>query len=151
MLNKWFKMDRRPPSLSAWKPDLPISLAGKTFWSRRGHYVARVVFPILGDSLANSRRWLSSHRRSLHSHGDHLQRATSSVLSDRGDESRGGLEDGKLTDFNSIRLVRQQTSGDCLLLHTAGGSLRLNLGKIGPLIQAVHEVTSAAVGFSPTL
>ena len=64
--------------------------------------------PILGDTLTNSRRWLSSHRRSLHSHGDHLQRATSSVRRDRGDESRGGLEDGKFMDFDSIRLVRQQ-------------------------------------------
>ena len=35
LLNKMFKMDRRPRSLSVWKPDLPISLAEKTFWSRR--------------------------------------------------------------------------------------------------------------------
>ena len=42
------------------------------------------------------------------SHGDHLQRATSSVLRDRGDESQGGLEDEKFMDFDSKRLVRQQ-------------------------------------------
>ena len=41
-----------------------------------------------GAPLTNSRRWLSPHRRSLHSHGHHLQRATSSVLRDRGDEFR---------------------------------------------------------------
>ena len=69
-------------------------------------------------SLEMRRRWLSSHRRSLHSHGDHLQRATSSVLRDRGDESREGLEDGKFMDFDSIRLVRQQQ-----LLETACCSL----------------------------
>ena len=34
-------------------------------------------------------------------------------------------------------------SGDCLLLPTAGGSLTQNPGKIGSLIQAVLEVTSA--------
>ena len=33
MLNKRFKMDRRPRSLSGWTPNFPISLAGKTFWS----------------------------------------------------------------------------------------------------------------------
>ena len=37
--------------------------------------------------------------------------------------------------------------GDCLLLPTTGGSLRLNPGKIGLLIQAVHEVTSAPAWF----
>ena len=79
---------------------------------------AQVVSPIFGDALTNSRRWLSSHRRSLHRHGDHLQQATSSVLRDRGDESRGGLEDGKFMDFNSKRLVRQQH-----LLETACCSL----------------------------
>ena len=31
LLNKRFKIDRRPQPLSAWKPNLPISLAGKTF------------------------------------------------------------------------------------------------------------------------
>ena len=36
--------------------------------------------PILRDALINSRWWLSSHRRSLHCLGDHLQRATASVL-----------------------------------------------------------------------
>ena len=41
------------------------------------------------EMLINIRWWLSSHRRSLQSLGDHLQRATSSVLRDRGDESRG--------------------------------------------------------------
>ena len=38
-------------------------------------------------------------------------------------------------------------SEDCLLLPTAGGSLRLNPGKIGPLIQAVRKVTSAPAQF----
>ena len=38
-------------------------------------------------------------------------------------------------------------SGDCLLLHTATGSSRPNQGKIGPLIQAVLEVTSAPARF----
>ena len=38
-------------------------------------------------------------------------------------------------------------SGDCLLLHTATGSLRLNQGKIGPLIEAVRKVTSAPAHF----
>ena len=38
-------------------------------------------------------------------------------------------------------------SGDCLLLHTATGSLRLNQGKIGALIQAVRKVTSAPAHF----
>ena len=47
-----------------------------------------VVSPILEDTLISSRWWLSSHRRSLHCPGDHLQRATSSVIRDRGDESR---------------------------------------------------------------
>ena len=42
--------------------------------------------------------------KNLHSYGDHLQRATSSVLCDRGDK----FEDKKIMNFNSIRLVRQQ-------------------------------------------
>ena len=37
--------------------------------------------------------------------------------------------------------------GDWLLLHTATGSLTLNEGKIGPLIQAVPKVTSAPAHF----
>ena len=48
-----------------------------------------VMSPILGDAHNNSHRWLSSHRQNLHSNGDHLQPATSSVLRDRGDESEG--------------------------------------------------------------
>ena len=54
-------------------------------------------------------------------------------------------------DFDSIRLYTPRTtaaaSGDCLLLPTAGGSLRLNPGKKGLLIQAVHEVTSTPARF----
>ena len=73
-------------------------LQGKRF-GRERRYVARVMSPILGDALINSSWWLSFHRRSLHSHRDHLQRATSSVLRDRGDESKGE----KIMDFNSIR------------------------------------------------
>ena len=38
-------------------------------------------------------------------------------------------------------------SGTCLLLHTTGGSLTRNPGKIGPLIQAVLEVNSAPARF----
>ena len=76
---------------------------GRRFGRRRS-YGARVVSPILGDVLINSHWWLNSHRRSLHSHGDRLQRATFSVLRDRGDESKGE----KFMDFDSIRLVRQQ-------------------------------------------
>ena len=34
-----------------------------------------------------------------------------------------------------------------MLLHTAGGSLTQNLGKLGPLIQAVLEVTSVSARF----
>ena len=34
LLNKRVKMDRGPRSLSAWKPNLPISHVGKTVWSR---------------------------------------------------------------------------------------------------------------------
>ena len=49
---------------------------------------------------------------------NHLQRATSSVLRDRGDESRGGLEDEKIMDFYSIRLARQSQ-----LLETASNSI----------------------------
>ena len=37
--------------------------------------------------------------------------------------------------------------GTCLLLHTSGGSLTRNQGKIGPLIQAVLEVNSAPTRF----
>ena len=44
-------------------------------------------------------------------------------------------------NFDSIRLVRQQQ------LHAATASLRLNQGKIGLLIQAIHEVTSAPAHF----
>ena len=87
------------------------SLQGRRF-GRERRYVAQVVSPILGDALINSRWWLSSHRQNLHS-GDHRQQATTTVVLDRG----GGLEDGKLMDFNSIRLVRQQ------LLETALCSL----------------------------
>ena len=56
------------------------------------------------DALSNSRWWLSSHRRCLQSLRDHPQRATSSVLLDRGDGSEGE----KFMDFSSIRLVQQQ-------------------------------------------
>ena len=38
-------------------------------------------------------------------------------------------------------------SGNCLLLPTAGGSLRHNPGKIGRLIQAVRKVISAPARF----
>ena len=100
------------------KTSIAFGVEADAPFGRGGRYVARVVSPILGDALTNNRRWLSSHRRSLHSQGDHLQRATSSVLRDRGDESRGGLEDGKFMDFDSIRLVRQQQ-----LLETACCSL----------------------------
>ena len=41
---------------------------------------------ILGDALTNSRWWLTSQRRSLYSHEDHFQPATSSALLDRGDK-----------------------------------------------------------------
>ena len=54
------------------------------------------ALPCRDDSVvecgaAAFRRWLSSHRRSLNSFGDHPQRATSSVLPDRGDESGADL------------------------------------------------------------
>ena len=39
------------------------------------------------------------------------------------------------------------SSGDCLLLPTAGGLLRLNPGKIGLLVQTVRKVTSAPAHF----
>ena len=59
---------------------------------------------ILGDALTNGRWWLSSHRRSLHRHGDQFQRPNSSVLLDRGDGSGGE----KFMNFSSIRVIRQQ-------------------------------------------
>ena len=93
-----FGGEAEPPDVPCWEDVLV----------EEGATSPESCLSILGDALTNSRRWLSSHRRSLHSHRDHLQRATSSVLRDRGDESRGGLEDGKFMDFNSIRLVRQQ-------------------------------------------
>ena len=96
-----FGVEAGPPDLPCWEDVLVEERA-----LRRP---SRVSHP-WRFAHHNSRRWLSSHRRILHSHGDHLQRATSSVLSDRGDESRGGLKDGKLTDFNSIRLVRQHSN-----------------------------------------
>ena len=95
----------------------------------------------------NSRRWLSSHRQSLHSHGGHLQRDISSVLCDRGDESRGGLKDEKFMDFDYTPRTTAATSGDCLLLHTDTGSLKLNQGKIGLSNQTIQEVTSTPAHF----
>ena len=89
--------------VEAEPPDLPCR---EDVFGRGGRYVARVVSPILGDALTNSRWWLNSHRRSLYSYEDHFQRATSLVLRDRGDESRGGLEERKFMDFDSTRLVR---------------------------------------------
>ena len=86
--------------VKAETPDLP---SGKTFWSRTA-LRRPSCSPILGDAHNSSRRWLRSHRQNLHSYGDHLQRATFSVLRDRGDE----FEEKKIMDFNSIRLVRQQ-------------------------------------------
>ena len=108
---------------------------------------ARVVSPILGDAHNNSRRWLSSHRQNLHSNGDHFQRATSSVLRDRGTKSRGGLEEGKIYGLQFHPLGTTAASGNYLLLPTAGGSLRQNRCKIGRLIQAVRKVVSAPARF----
>ena len=63
-------------------------------------------------------------------------------------EEMNAEEDSKM-EIRGIRLYTPRTtaaaSGDYLLLPTAGGSLRLNPGKIGILIQAVCEVTSAPV------
>ena len=99
--------------------------------------------PILGDALINSRWWLISHRRNLHS-GDHRQQATTTVLLDRG----GGLEEEKLMGFNQFHLPgTTAASGNCLLLPTAGGSLRQNPGKIGRLIQSVRKVISVPARF----
>ena len=91
-----FGMMAEPPACQGWRR------------SRERRCRARVVSPIYGDAHNNSSRWLSFHRQSLYSYEDHFQRATSSDIRDRGDESRGGLEEGKFMDFNSIRLVRQQ-------------------------------------------
>ena len=77
-------------------------LQGRRFGRGRRH-VARSVSPILGDAL-NSRWWLSYHRRNFHNNGDHRHQVTSSVLL----EERGELEEEKITDFHSIRLVRKQ-------------------------------------------
>ena len=47
---------------------------------------AKAVSLALGDALTNSRRRLTSHRRSLYDNEDHFLSATSSVLHNRGDE-----------------------------------------------------------------
>ena len=55
----------------------------------------------------------------------------------------------------SVNVRKQQTtttttaaaSRDCLLLHTAGGSLKLIPGIIGPLIQTAHEATPVPARF----
>ena len=92
--------------------------------------------PILGDVLVNSRWWLRSHRRNLHSNVDHHQQANSSVLLDYVSQ----LHTSRTAAVPSRRVT-------CLLLHTAGGSLRQNLGKIGLLIQAVRKVIPAPTRF----
>ena len=55
----------------------------------------------------------------------------------------------KKIQFNLPRTTAAASSRreTCLLLPTAGGSLTQNPGKIGLLIQAVHEVTSAPAHF----
>ena len=94
---------------------------------------SRAALPI---RVINSRWWLSFHRRSLQSLGDHARR-------DRVTRRRKlhGLQ------FHPPRTTAA-APGDCLLLlPTAGGSLTQNPGKIGPLIQAVLELTSAPASF----
>ena len=56
-------------------------------------------------------------------------------------------EDSKMENsWTSIPSASYDSSNFWRLL-AAGGSLRLNPGKIGPLIQAIHEVTSAPARF----
>ena len=47
LLNKGFKMDRRPLSLSAWKPNLPISLAGEDVLIEDGATTLKSCLPSL--------------------------------------------------------------------------------------------------------
>ena len=79
------------------------------------HCRIRVVSPILGDALINSRWWRSSHRRSLHSIGDHPQRATSSVLPDRGDGSGADCKktSTQYASFNSSSFWRLLAASNC--------------------------------------
>ena len=92
-------------SISSGVKAEPLALPCKDGRFDRGRRCrVQVVSPILGDALTISRRWLTPRRQNLHSNGDHLQGATFSVLRDRGDKSKGG----KIMDFNSIRLLRQQ-------------------------------------------
>ena len=93
--------------VSACRPNLPLSLAGMTSESRAAMpHPGRVSHPWRG--AYQQPRWLTSHRRSLYSYEDHFQRATSSVLHDRGDRFRGQFKGDKSKDFDSIRLVQQQ-------------------------------------------
>ena len=87
--------------MKAKPPDLP---SREDVLVEDGAAASKSCLQSLEDAHNNSRRWLSSNRQNLRGNGDHLQRVTSSVLRDRGDE----LEEEKIMDFNSIRLVRQQ-------------------------------------------
>ena len=112
LLNTRFKMNQRPRSLSAWKPNLPVSLAGKMFWPRRA----------LRRQSRVSHLWRCAHQQPPVAYFPPAK-----PLQLRGPlptshffcfKPRGELQEGKFIDFDSIRLVRQQQ-----LLDTACCSL----------------------------
>ena len=143
LLDKRFKMDRKPRSVSALWPNLPISLAGETFWSRK----------VLRRPSRVSHPWRCAHQQPL----------VTWFPPAKPPQPRRPISTSHLFGFarprrqiwrrivRGLRLHTPRTTaaayGGCLLLHTVAGSLRLNQGKTGPLILAVRKVTSAPAHF----
>ena len=123
--------------------NLPISLAGKTFWSRTA----------LRRPSRVSRPWRCAQQ----------QLPVAEFPQVKPPQQRRPISTSHLFGFDRprrriwrrfVRRLQLHTSrttaaasGDCLLLPTVGGSLRLNPGKIELLIQAVRKVTYSPAHF----
>ena len=140
-------MDRRPRSLSAWKPNIPISLAGKILLVEEGATSPESCLPSLKmRSPTAAGGLLPTGEAST------ATRTTSNekLLRLYATEEMNPEKDSKLENSwvsTAYILYDRAASGDCLLLPTAGGSMRLNPGEIGLWIQAVRKVTSAPAHF----